>query len=213
MFVKAVHRPRWPLAVGAASVLLLAAGPASASPPAHGPRGVSVVVCGRDGRTEVLVRVGGAVLLPIGRVTVRVGGPCEPRPGSPSPTTAPPGSPPASPPPTEPPTTSPPPPPPATTPAPPARTGRTPRAAGYAPGPDRGKPHVRPSAGPGPRSTPGAHVSPSATDTFALPQPGGEPYPHGTGGGAARWWLLTVAVVLLPAVLAAVPYRTSRRRR
>ncbi|WP_031515465.1 hypothetical protein [Streptomyces sp. NRRL F-5123] len=233
--MKAVPRPRWPLAVGAASALLLAAGPSAASTPApatpHGSRGVTVVVCGRDGRIGVLVRVSGAVLLPIGQVAVRVGGTCGPRPGTPSPGTPPPVTPPPTtpptpppgpppvtpPPPTPPPATSPPAPPPATSPpattpasALPVPTGTTPRAAGYASGPDRESPRVRPAPG----SASHVYPTPSGTDDFALPQPGGEPHPHGAGGGAARWWLLTMAVVLLPAVLAAVPYRyrTSRRR-
>jgi hypothetical protein len=43
--------------------------------------------------------------------------------------------------------------------------------------------------------------------------PAAAPRRHGAGDGAARWWLLTFAVVLLPAVLAAVPFRGVRRRR
>lgn len=209
-----------------ASALLLAAGPSAASTPApgpsHGPRGVTVVVCGRDGRVEVLVRVDGVVLLPIGPVTVRVGDACGPHPSAPptAPPSTPPGTPPATPtgpppvtpPPTTPPTTRPvtsPPPPPPPAASPPAASP----VAGSAPGPARKRPDPPVRSGPGRAPAARVSASPSGAQAYALPQPGGEPYPHGAGGGAARWWLLTMAVVLLPAVLAAVPYRTFRRRR
>jgi hypothetical protein len=46
----------------------------------------------------------------------------------------------------------------------------------------------------------------------ASPYPiAGEPYPQGAGDGT-HWWLLTMAVVLLPAALAALPFRHVRRR-
>lgn len=84
-------------------------------------------------------------------------------------------------------------------------------ASGPGPGPGPGAPAARTSPRPaafGPTTTaPG----PAGTAGYAPPPMADEPYDRGSGA-AARWWLMTMAVVLLPAALAALPYRQIRRR-
>jgi hypothetical protein len=65
----------------------------------------------------------------------------------------------------------------------------------------------------------GVVVTGAPTSASHMPSPsGGSPYPVAGGpypqgaGDSTRWWLMTMGVVLLPAVLAALPFRHVRRR-
>ncbi|WP_329173548.1 hypothetical protein [Streptomyces sp. NBC_01477] len=239
--MKAVRRTRWWSAAAglAAPLLVVLAGQALATPrPAPGgvavtigcsrtgdACGISVVVCGPGGRVTHVVRLAGSPpLLPLGRLTVRTGGRC----GVPDPpVTVAPTAPPTTAAPTAAPTTVPPPTAPGPTPtaAPSAAPGAAPTPSGAAaPAPVPAGPVARgvhalpvpsPSGASAPKTPPrpaGPSPAAPAATAGALPPLADEPYDRGSGD-AARWWLLTMSAVLLPALLAAVPFRPARRRR
>jgi hypothetical protein len=190
----------------------------------------SVVICSDRGPlSQVISLIGYGQARPASGLTVRVGGPCGPKP---PPATPPPGPPPPTPPaPPTPPTTPTPPvpaPPTATAPAagaPAPRPGPVPSASPAQPAGSTTRPRpaalVLPSPGPpakpsgAPSATPAAtpsHSGPPASTSQAAVLPVAQE-PSGTyPDDAERWWLLSMMAVLLPAVLAALPRATDRRR-
>lgn len=199
--------------------------------------GISVVVCGSGGHVTQVVRLAGAPPpLPLGRLTVRTGGSCRPPTTPPPSTPAPPPTgtvtptapptgphpttptgPPGAPPPTAPGGSAPPVPPAGPGPGTPGGVTAAPHPAAFAPAAGSSPPAAVPPAADRPvppaptASSPPGPPGPPGTAGYTPPPLADEPYDRDSGA-ATRWWLMTLGVVLLPAALAALPYRHTRRR-
>ncbi|AEW99041.1 hypothetical protein [Streptantibioticus cattleyicolor] len=199
-------------AVAAGVVLALATPPSVAAHPRPDPGGRVAVGCHDDGCGVSVVACGpgGAVVVSVTEDGVRVAAtarrcghrpppPDEPCPSRPTPPPSP--SPPEKPPPHPPPAR---PRPPHRPPAPPSHVPRRPARPVHSV-----IPVPAPAAAP-PVRVPARPSAPPSVQALPSPLPG---TPYQRDDDPARWWLLTIAVVLVPAILAAAyPWHGGRRR-